>query len=157
MESHDYFHELTIFYKLTLSKLFYKGSMPWCCRILISDSKIFNKTYFDHDKFLQAFNLLKENEKEEFFNILVRNTLIPITPLEIKIILAFYFKEDKQKINLLLFDHKYYFDFVKENNEYFTQVIFHASEYYSFYLEKCYFPDELFKKEIMAKLKKIEN
>jgi hypothetical protein len=154
MESHDYFDELTNFYKLILSKLFYKGSMPWCHRILIGDSKIFNKTYFDHDKFLQVFNLLGDNEKEEFFNILVRNTLIPITPLEIKIILAYYFKEDKEKIFTLLLDYKYYFDYYKENNEYFIRPIFHASEYYRFYLEKCYFPDELFKKEIMAKLKK---
>jgi hypothetical protein len=154
MESHDYFEELTKFYKLTLSKLFHKGTMPWSYGILISDSKIFNKTYFDHEKFLIVFNRLTHNEKLDFFNLLVKKTLIPITPLEIKIILAYYFKEDNQKVYSLLFDYKYYFDFYEKNNEYFIQPIFHAIEYYRFYLEKSYFPDELFKKEIIEQLKK---
>ena len=149
----DYFDELKKFYNVVYTKLFHKGTMPWCLGIPLKDLKIFNKNSFDYEKFSKVFNNLGENEKLNFYDILVNKTLLPITPLEIKIIMAFYFKNDINKVNKLLYEYFYYFDFYEENNEHYTQIVFHAWEYYRFYLEKCYFPNEDFKNEVISKLK----
>ena len=149
----DYFNELEKFYNIIYTKLYYKGTMPWCSLVPIKELKIFNKNCFDYEKFSKVFDNLYENEKLNFYNNLVNLELLQITPLEIKIIVAFYFKNDLDKVNKLLYEYLYYFDFYEENNQYYFRIIFHASEYYRFYLEKCYFPNEEFKNEVMSKLK----
>ncbi len=153
-EENDYFKELLEYYNKVKESIYMRGDMKWCESIYIhSFKKLFNNNKFNQTNFDNYFNELDETQKYNFYNYVISYELMDITPLNIRVKLANFFKNHDGIINKLITEHKTYIKYYKESKSF--RVIFHAPEYYLTYLNEIlyYNQDTEFKNKIVEMLK----
>jgi hypothetical protein len=91
-------------------------------------------------------------QKHNLYNYIISYDLVNITPLNIRVKLAYFFRNNEEFFYKLLLEHKSYIKYYREHKTF--RIIFHAKEYYKSYLNEAlyYIEDNDFKKNISDKL-----
>ena len=153
-EANDYFRELLEYYNMVKENMVHGEDMLYCKNIYINYfKKLFHKNKFNQTNFDNYFNELDDVQKYNFYNYILSYELINITPLDIRIKLANFFKNHDEIIKKLITEHKSYIKYYIDNKSF--RFIFHAPEYYPMYLNEIlyYNQDNEFKNKITEMLK----